>query len=63
MFLPFLKGPRGTTIEVEIDRSVGGHKTFKVTREEIKLPDLPYSGMLSNKYWLCEAVKFFSNSI
>ena len=44
----FLKGPRGTTIEVEIDRSVGGHKTFKVTREEIKLPDLPYSGMLSN---------------
>ena len=44
----FLKGPRGTTIEVEIDRSFIGHKTFKVTREEIKLPDLPYSGMLTN---------------
>ena len=44
----FLKGPRGTTIEVEIDRPIIGHKTFQVTREEIKLPDLPYSGMLSN---------------
>jgi carboxyl-terminal processing protease len=44
----FLKGPRGTTITVEIERSDIGHKTFKVTREEIKLPDLPYSGMLSN---------------
>jgi carboxyl-terminal processing protease len=44
----FLKGPRGTTITVEIERLNIGHKTFKVTREEIKLPDLPYSGMLSN---------------
>jgi len=44
----FLKGPRGTTIEVEIDRPIIGHKTFQVKREEIKLPDLPYSGMLSN---------------
>ena len=45
----FLKGPRGTTIEVEIDRPNAGLKTFKVTREEIKLPDLPYTGMLSDK--------------
>ena len=45
----FLKGPRGTTIEVEIDRPIAGLKKFKVTREEIKLPDLPYTGMLSNK--------------
>jgi carboxyl-terminal processing protease len=44
----FLKGPKGTTITVEIERLNIGHKTFKVTREEIKLPDLPYSGMLSN---------------
>tara|TARA_B100001059_G_scaffold235932_1_gene283764 strand:- start:293 stop:1936 length:1644 start_codon:yes stop_codon:yes gene_type:complete len=44
----FLKGPRGTMIEVEIDRPIIGHKTFQVTREEIKLPDIPYSGMLSN---------------
>ena len=45
----FLKGPRGTTIEVEINRPNAGIKTFKVTREEIKLPDLPYTGMLSDK--------------
>ena len=45
----FLKGPRGTTIEVEINRPNAGLKTFKVTREEIKLPDLPYTGMLSDK--------------
>ena len=45
----FLKGPRGTTIEVEIDRPIVGLKTLKVTREEIKLPDLPYTGMLSDK--------------
>tara|TARA_B100001287_G_scaffold276773_1_gene289350 strand:- start:5042 stop:6685 length:1644 start_codon:yes stop_codon:yes gene_type:complete len=44
----FLKGPRGTTIKVEIDRPMIGHKTFQIIREEIKLPDLPYSGMLSN---------------
>ena len=45
----FLKGPRGTTIELEIDRPIVGLKTLKVTREEIKLPDLPYTGMLSDK--------------
>ena len=45
----FLKGPRGTTIEVVINRPSTGLKTFKVTREEIKLPDLPYTGMLSDK--------------
>lgn len=44
----FLKGPRGTTIEIEIDRPNIGSKTIKVTREEIKLPDIPYSGLLSN---------------
>ena len=45
----FLKGPRGTTIEVIIDRPIVGLKTFEVTREEIKLPDIPYTGMLSDK--------------
>ena len=44
----FLKGPRGTTIEIEIERPIFGYKIFQVIREEIKLPDLPYSGMLSN---------------
>ena len=43
----FLKGPRGTTIAVEIDRINSENQTINVTREEIKLPDLTYSGMVT----------------
>lgn len=41
-----LKGPKGTTIIVEVER---GKETKKisVTRDEIKLPDVPYSGMIN----------------
>ena len=42
-----LKGPKGTTIELEIDRYKEGKKKIKVTRDEIKLPDVPYSGLLN----------------
>jgi carboxyl-terminal processing protease len=41
-----LKGPKGTTIEIEVERENVGRKKFSVTRDEIKLPDVPYSGML-----------------
>lgn len=41
-----LKGPKGTTIEIEVERENVGRKKFNVTRDEIKLPDVPYSGML-----------------
>lgn len=44
-----LKGPKGTTIKVEVERINGEQKTISVTRDEIKLPDVPYSGMLSEK--------------
>ena len=44
----FLKGPRGTTIEIKIERLNEAQQVVKVTREEIKLPDLPYKGMLSD---------------
>lgn len=44
-----LKGPKGTTIEIKVERNGGDTKTFKVTRDEIKLPDVPYSGMLDNE--------------
>ena len=43
----FLKGPRGTTIAVEIGRINSENQTINVTREEIKLPDLPYFGMVT----------------
>jgi len=44
----FLKGPRGTTIEIKIERLNEAQQVIKVTREEIKLPDLSYKGMLSD---------------
>ena len=42
-----LKGPKGTSIEIEVERYNQGKKKIKVTRDEIKLPDVPYSGMLN----------------
>jgi len=44
-----LKGPKGTTIKVEIERQGEGKKIIDITRDEIKIPDVPYSGMLENK--------------
>ncbi len=41
-----LKGPKGTSIVVEVQRG-SEKKRFSVTRDEIKLPDVPYSGMLN----------------
>lgn len=43
-----LKGPKGTTIEIEIERTNSNNKTVSVTRDEIKLPDVPYTGMLNS---------------
>ncbi|TNE55692.1 MAG: S41 family peptidase [Bacteroidetes bacterium] len=43
-----LKGPKGTDIEIEVKR--GDQKVkIKVTRDQIKLPDVPYSGMLNQE--------------
>lgn len=42
-----LKGPKGTSIKVEVERLNGDKKTISITRDEIKLPDVPYSGMIS----------------
>lgn len=44
-----LKGPKGTTVKVQVERFNGDKKTIDVERNEIKLPDVPYSGMLSEK--------------
>ncbi|MDP4685191.1 MAG: S41 family peptidase [Crocinitomicaceae bacterium] len=43
-----LKGPKGTTIKIEIEREKEGKKIISVTRDEIKLADVPYSGMLNS---------------
>ena len=44
-----LKGPKGTTIKVEVERKGEGIKLIDITRDEIKIPDVPYSGILENK--------------
>jgi carboxyl-terminal processing protease len=43
-----LKGPKGTSILIEIERG-SEKKKISVTRDEIKLPDVPYSGMISDQ--------------
>lgn len=43
-----LKGPKGTSVEISIERNGGEKKTISVVRDEIKLPDVPYSGMLNS---------------
>jgi len=43
-----LKGPKGTIIKVDVERINGEKKTISITRDEIKLPDVPYFGMLDN---------------
>lgn len=42
-----LKGQKGTTIKVEFERQ-GEKKTTEITRAEIKIPDVPYQGMLTD---------------
>jgi len=41
-----LKGPKGSTIQLKVERN-GQPVTIPITRDEIKLPDVPYSGMIS----------------
>jgi len=41
-----LKGPKGSTIQLKVERN-GQNMTIPITRDEIKLPDVPYSGMLN----------------
>lgn len=40
-----LKGPKGSTVEVLVKRNNGENKV-SIIRDEIKLPDVPYFGML-----------------
>jgi carboxyl-terminal processing protease len=41
-----LKGTKGSIVKVKYDRPMVGEGTAEVTRDEIKLPDVPYSGMV-----------------
>ena len=43
----FLKGFPGTEVELAIDRPGAGAQTITVTRDEVNLPNVPYSGIIS----------------
>lgn len=43
-----LKGPKGSTITLKVERN-GAIESISITRDEIKLPDVPYSGMLTTQ--------------
>lgn len=43
-----LKGPKGTEVKVLVNRN-GKEQKVTIVRDEIKLPDVPYSGMLDNE--------------
>ena len=44
-----LKGLKGTVVKVKYKRPNSGENVAKITRDEIKLPDVPYSGMVDDK--------------
>ncbi len=45
----FLKGSPGSTVKLEIERQGGVVLEYNIKREEIKIPDVPYKGMLDDK--------------
>ena len=44
-----LKGPKGTDVEILVERNGGEKKSILVKRDEIKLPDVSYTGMLNEE--------------
>ena len=42
-----LKGPNGSTIQVKVLRNNKDEVTIPITRDEIKIPHIPYTGMVS----------------
>lgn len=44
-----LKGPKETAVTIQYNRPNQGTKTVKVKRAEIKMPDIPYYGMVDEK--------------
>ena len=43
-----LKGPRGSTISIKVEKVNSNIVMYDVTREKIKIPDIPYSGMIES---------------
>lgn len=58
-----LKGEPGTHLNIEIERPATGKKqNFTVTRKEIKLPNIPYFGMLDHNIGYIKLDQFTENA-
>jgi carboxyl-terminal processing protease len=44
-----LKGPKGTVVKILVERLNEGTKLIEITRDEIKIPDVPYYGLIKDK--------------
>ena len=44
-----LKGPKGTVVKILVERFNEGNKLIEVTRDEIKIPDVPYYGIIKER--------------
>ena len=44
-----LKGPKGTVVKILVERFNEGNKLIEITRDEIKIPDVPYYGIIKEK--------------
>lgn len=44
-----LKGPKGTVVKILVERLNEGRKLIEITRDEIKIPDVPYYGLIKDK--------------
>lgn len=53
-----LKGPKGTTIVVKVEHPDGKQETISITRDEIKLPDIPYAGLLDDEIGYIKLTSF-----
>ncbi len=56
-----LKGPKGTTIEVKVKRG-NETKTLSITRDEIKMPDVPYFGIVKENVGYIKLNSFMSQT-
>ena len=43
-----LKGPKGSVVNVEVDRPFVGKKNFNVTRAEVEIPDVPHHTLVAD---------------
>lgn len=58
-----LKGEPGSTISIEIERPTTGKRhTFQVTRKEIKLPNIPYYGIIGDNTGYIKLDQFTENA-